>query len=183
MINPALMLAAVGGGLEKRASTSSIWSSAISTSFNYATQPTTVTLLGDYATTLAVSGLSIVASTKYWTTATTFSYATSPLISPSSPDAYCSTQYSANYNDLSYIDGLTPTFMVGYTTPCVPTGFYTVQYYSPGICPSGYGVSNWRSLETTVSKVKVIETEVICCFSYVVGSQCLYSTANQAKIV
>lgn len=164
MVNPALMLAAVGGQLGKRDS-SSLWTSAVSTSYELASQATTVTLLGDYATTQAVSGSAIIVSTKYWTTGITASYATSPLISPSSPDAYCSTQYSAYSNDLYYIDGSAPTFMVGFTTPCLPTGYQTVDYYSPGICPSGYGVSNLRSFETTVSKSKATETEIVCCFT------------------
>jgi hypothetical protein len=165
MVNPARILAAVGGGLEKR--DTSGWSSALSTSFWYASQPTTVTVIGYYSTTQAVSGGIAVPSTVYRTTATTFSYATSPLISPTSPDAYCSTDISASFNNLLYIQGSSPSFQVGYTTPCLPTGFYTVDYYSPGICPSGYYLPLVRSFATTVSNAKVSETEGICCFSLV----------------
>jgi hypothetical protein len=166
MINPLRLLPAIGGHLEKR--DTSPWTSVVSTTLFLATEPTSVTLFGYYTTTPAVAGGTIVVSTKSYTTSTTASWATSPLTITSSPDASCSTDYTARGNNVLNIQGSdNPTFQVGYTSACLPTGYATVDYYSPGICPSGYTLALKRDLATVISNTKVAQTEGLCCFKLV----------------
>jgi hypothetical protein len=166
MVNPARFLAAVGGQLQKRDDTTS-WSSIISTSFLFVSEPTSVTVFGYYTTTRAVVDGSAVVSTLNYTTSTTASWATSPLTSTTSLDPSCSTGYSAYLEDLLFITDLTfgdPTFAVGYNEPCLPTGFGTVGYYSPGLCPSGYTVALERTFSSSKTNTRFLETQGICCF-------------------
>jgi hypothetical protein len=160
MVNPLRFLAIAGGNVEKRATTT--WSKVISTSYYYVSQPTSITVFGYYGTALAVSGGSIVTSTWNETTSTTASWATPPLTSTTPLDPSCSTAYAAYQYDLFDVtdtDYFIPTFIVGFTTPCLPTGWGTVDYYSPGICPSGYSLA-W----TTPVATPTLETAGLCCY-------------------
>jgi hypothetical protein len=160
MVNPIRILAAAGGHLGKRAT--STWTKVISTSYDLVSQATSVTVFGYYSTTLVVSGGTTAVSTISETTSTTFSWATSPLTSTTPLDPACSTAYTAYYNDLFYVTdvvNVVPTFIVGFGTACLPTGWETVAYYSPGICPSGYELVFQTPVATSS-----LETAGLCCY-------------------
>jgi hypothetical protein len=157
MVNPLRILGAVGDPLQKRDSTT--WSTVVLTSLPFASESTSVTLFGIYTTYIYISGSSTAISTFNQTTATSFSLATSPLITTSSPDPFCSTSYAAGDNFVSNIQQPQPTFQVGFTPACLPTGYYTVAYYSPGICPSGYSLVSQNPIS-----LSILETQGVCCF-------------------
>lgn len=164
MVNPARFLAALGGQLEKRDVTT--WSSVVSTSYLWVTEPTSVTVFGYYSTTRAVVGGSVVVSTRKYTTLTTASWATSPLTVTSTLDPSCTTGYRAYGEDLAYITNVdyNPTFLAGYNKECLPTGYVTVDYYSPGLCPTGYTLALTRIFSSSRSNTKFLETQGICCY-------------------
>ena len=141
MVNVAQLLALGGAGnLQKRQQ--SVWSDVVSTSWDLWSEATSATVFGYYTTTAVVSAGTLVTSTIRETTSTTWDYATLPLLSPSPLDAACTSQLSAWNRNLSKVtmtpQGYVPMFEVGGDPSCLPTGYYTVAYYSPGICPTGY---------------------------------------------
>jgi hypothetical protein len=163
MVNPIQILAGAGALLPKRDDVFK-WSLVIPTSFSYVTQPTSITIFGYNSVTSVVLDSTTVTNIITSTTSSTWALITSPLTDTSSPDPTCSTSYAAFSNDLSMVKSQTgiPMFMVGYATSCLPSGWGTVAFYSPGICPSGYSLATERIL----SAGKALETQGVCCFKY-----------------
>ncbi|QDS71882.1 hypothetical protein FKW77_010155 [Venturia effusa] len=132
MVNPAQILAAIGGHLEKRDSSSS-WTTSISTSYSFVTEPTTVTVGGYYdsPTPMIVEGAIVVSSDNY-TDYTRVSWATSPLTATTALDPSCSTDYTVWDNGLEYVTGDDPIFSVGaFTLQTDPSSWYCESYLNP----------------------------------------------------
>jgi len=162
MVNPLHFFAA-GGELLRRQVYSS-WSTVVSTSFLYVTEPTSVTVFGYYTTYLSAIGSALVTTTYNSTTSTAITLATSPLTSTSAVNPACLTRYAAYNEELDYASGPTPVFQVGYSLSCLPTGYGTVAYYSPGLCPGGYTLASRYTVAASNSIGNYLETVGFCCF-------------------
>jgi hypothetical protein len=163
MVHPARILAAAGAAnLQKRDTTT--WSDVISTSFKFWSQATSVTVFGYYTTTVVASGSIPVVSTLKETISTTFDRPISPLLTPSPLDPACTSALSAYRRNLTLVTRdpaeYYPLFQVGFDPTCLPEGWYSVKYYSPGICPSGYTVA-FAPIPVSTAK---LETAVQCCY-------------------
>jgi hypothetical protein len=164
MVNAARLLAAANAAnLEKRQGASD-WSEVISTSWGFLPESTAITVQGYYTTTLVASGSVAVVSTIKETTWTTYTWATSPLLSPTPLDPACTRDLSAWNRNLTFVtrnpDEYRPVFQVGFDPTCLPEAWYTVDYYSPGICPSGYTIAR----DPTPISTRRDETALTCCY-------------------
>lgn len=162
---PYLLAGAAGAHLEKRDTTT--WATVLSTSLLDWDAPTSVTVGGYVTTERAASGTVPVVSTVTYTTFTTYGLATLPLLSPAPLDPGCTSDVSAYFRDLENINTDLPTFEVGYDPTCLPTGWYSVTYYSPGVCPTGYTIDGDAISISTAGRA---ETEVTCCYTLVTPS-------------
>lgn len=171
MVNPARILAAAGAANLERRQVASEWSEVIATSWDFLPQSTSVTVLGYYTTTAVASGSVPVVSTIRETTWTTNSWATAPLLSPAPLDPACTRALSAFQRNLTFVtrnpDEWRPVFQVGFNPTCLPDGWHTVDYYSPGICPSGYTTA----FEPLAISTRRAETAVQCCYRQVLHSK------------
>jgi hypothetical protein len=159
MVLPAHLLAAAGANFEKRAATTT-WSTVVSTSYDLISEATSVTLFGYYDTTLVASDGVPVVSTIKATTLTTYQAQTSPLTNPTPLSSACLTDYWVYGRDPFYVEpDFDPTLEVGFRPDCLPTGWWTVDYYSPGICPTGYTIATSFLVSTAA-----LETGAKCCY-------------------
>ncbi|OGE50651.1 hypothetical protein PENARI_c016G05884 [Penicillium arizonense] len=79
-----------------------------------------------------------------------------PLTTTFTPPSQCVSDFWVAYNTGSSI-----YLNLGPTTPslCLPTGWDSTTYFSPGVCPSGYGIA----ASVTVPMGNAIETVATCC--------------------
>jgi hypothetical protein len=117
------------------------------------------TIVTIYAVVTTVTSANSFTSTTYITTvptATSYSTPTPPLTTTFTPPSSC---LSGFYN----LEGTGWVLGPPFATECLPPGYATTIYYSPGICPSGYiSLTETVNFETS-SNSGIQESVVTCC--------------------
>ncbi|KAF2399302.1 hypothetical protein EJ06DRAFT_557757 [Trichodelitschia bisporula] len=90
------------------------------------------------------------------TTTLGFSSTVAPITTHFIPPSRCATEYLINGKNQPI-----SVLLVGTTSSCCPPGYLSVAYYSPGICPNGYGIR--ESSVLPVFNGASSETRAFCC--------------------
>jgi hypothetical protein len=163
-----LVARALHQGLEKRDTIISTFTNAFTT--HYAVHPSgaieTATAIG-----VVISNTQIIGGITYKTvrSQTTIIEAPTPthsaLTTIFTPSAFCFTELSAAGNDPTYVTGATPEFWLPAEDrpECFPEGQYSISYYSPGLCPSGWSIDRMSYTIIVTTGVKATETQAVCC--------------------